>query len=233
MHHQQHTRAAVLRLVAIGVMLGATGSTQANIITYTTPASYAAATTGNTTVNFSGIAPAMGFVSVNVPPGITVGGINFTINQATSNGSLFVVDGAFSNNPWGVPLLDSQFSTQTDENILITLPHAVTAAAFDFGSLVSSPVTFTLSTGETFGATTAGKPNLQFLGVTSSVPFTSIEISQPIGNAVVLEDVTIGTALAVPEPSTLALFAIGGLGLLGWRRWRGDARRRSSPSDAE
>jgi hypothetical protein len=31
-------------------------------------------------------------------------------------------------------------------------------------------------------------------------------------------------AAAIPEPSSFALFALGGLGLAGWRRWRGRAR---------
>ena len=58
-----------------------------------------------------------------------------------------VVDSGFSNNPWMVPLLDSQFSTATNENILISLPHPVTAAAFDPGSLDATTVTFTLTAG--------------------------------------------------------------------------------------
>jgi hypothetical protein len=190
------------------------------LVIVTTPADYNAATTGNTTVNFAGIAPANGFVTVPVPPGLTLGGVNFTIDTAASNGTLFVVDGGFSNNPWKVPLLDSQFSSATNENILITLPQPVTAAAFDFGSLNATTVTFTLSTGDTFTADTTGKPNLEFLGVLSSNPFTSIELSQPIGSALVLEDFTSGTV--VPEPASINLVVASGFGLLcyGWRRRR-------------
>jgi hypothetical protein len=195
------------------------------IVTFVTPAAYNAATSGNTTLNFTGIAPANGFVTVPVPPGLVIGGVNFSINTAQSNGSLFVVDTGFSNNHFGATVLDSQFSTSTNENILITLPHPVTAAAFDFFTINSEPVTFALSNGASFSATTPGSHGGDFIGVTSSTPFNSVELSQPIGDALALKDFTFGTA--VPEPASLTLVAVGGFGLLCFgRRKRQPAARR-------
>ncbi len=153
-----------------------------------------------------------------MPPGLTLGGVNFTINTAQSNGTLFVVDGGFPNNLFHVTLLDSQFSSSISDNILITLPQPVTAAAFDVGSNTNTTFTFTLSTGDTFTSINPGNHNIQFLGLTSTTPFTSIEISQPASsgvNALVLTDFTFGTA--IPEPGSFSLLATGGLGLLGYR----------------
>jgi hypothetical protein len=186
------------------------------IVTFATPAAYAAVTAGNTTLNFAGIAPANGFVTETVPPGLTIGGVNFTINKTQSNGSLFVVDSGFSNNHFGATVLDSQFSSSTNENIVITLPNAVTAAAFDFFTINSEPITFTLSNGASFMVTTPGSHGGAFIGVTSSTPFDSVELSQPIGDALALEDFTFGTA--VPEPASVTLVAVGGLGVVCFGR---------------
>jgi hypothetical protein len=219
----RHWSAGVFSGVALALFCVAP-SARGGFTTYTTPAAYNAASTGNMTHTFSGVAPANGFIQEPVPPGLTLGGVNFTIDTSKSNGRLFVVDMGFSNNFFHATTLDSQFSTSTNENILITLPNPVTAAAFDFGSINSTTVTFALSTGDSFTSQTPGSHGIQFIGVTSSAPFTSVELSQPIGDALNLVDFTSGTA--TPEPASLTLLATGGLGLLGYgiRRRRIGAR---------
>jgi PEP-CTERM motif-containing protein len=44
--------------------------------------------------------------------------------------------------------------------------------------------------------------------------------NSPFGAGAAFFEVTPFVGAAVPEPSTFALFALGGLGLAGWRRWR-------------
>jgi hypothetical protein len=58
----------------------------------------------------------------------------------------------------------------------------------------------------------AASEGITFSGVSGS----------PVLNGLQLRD--LGPATPIPEPSSLALFALGGLGLAGWRRWRGRAR---------
>jgi hypothetical protein len=64
-----------------------------------------------------------------------------------------------------------------------------------------------------------------FFGVISDTPFTTVRLINPpgtAGDAVGVDDITIGqkAVAAVPEPSSLTLFGLGGLGLLGygWQR---------------
>jgi hypothetical protein len=217
-------RATVRRLALAAAVLGPmAGSTQAGTTFFTGRASYNAATTGNTTINFEGIAPPNDSIFEPTPPGITLSGVNFTIDHTNNNSSLFVIGDGFYYA--GTSVLSSQFSDTGPDNIVVTLPRASTAFAVDFGTFNQSPVTFTLSTGETFTQPTPAFPGLVFLGVVDTTPFTSVRLSQPIGDALNLADVTFGTS-AVPEPSALAmgsLAALTGLGL-GW--WRRDQARR-------
>jgi hypothetical protein len=214
-------RSAGVFLGTVLALFCAVSPARGGLTFFSTAPSYNAATTGNTAVNFTGIASANNFVQENVPPGLTVGGVNSTIDTTKSNGSLFVVDAGFSNNFFHVTILDSQFSSTTNDNILITLPHAVTAAAFDFGSNNGSTVTFALSTGDTFTRSTTAQ-SIQFVGLTSTLPFTTVEFSQPTGGGLVLQDLVFGTA--VPEPGSITLVATSGLVLLGY----GLRRRRTA-----
>ena len=197
-----------------------------SVVLYTTASDYYAATTDNKTVDFTGIAPVDNYKTIAVPPGLDVGGVNFTIDTASSNGSLYVVDGGFSNNFFHVTILDSQFSSSTNDNIVITLPYAVTAAAFNFGSNIGLDVSFLLSTGDSFTRGTAPQ-QIQFVGLTSSTPFTTIELSQALNGGLVIQDFTFSPA--VPEPTSIALVATGGLIVLGHgvRRRRTAARSRA------
>jgi hypothetical protein len=99
----------------------------------------------------------------------------------------------------------------------------VTAFGLDFGTLFdASTASFTLSNG--FSATniaTLGSLQTQFIGFISSVAFNQITLTVPDDASFVVADVTTATAVT-PIPGTLPLLvsALGGLGVLGYRRQR-------------
>jgi hypothetical protein len=196
---------------------------------YTSPAAWNAAVTGATTVNFEGIAPPGGFVSLSSPPGINVGGINFQIDRGNSNGNLFVVGDGFY---YSQSALTSQESTTSLNSLLVTLPSPVIAVAADVGSVdvnsTADTLTFNLSDGTSFSVTPQppGFTTLGFVGVTTSVPIVSVEITSPSnggGNGINMTDFSTASG-TVPEidanvmGSALTLLAGGVLVLRGRRR---------------
>ena len=204
----------VARVVATAsVVLLLAAPARAGLTFYSSLATYNASTLGNTTIGFEGIASDNSFAFQATPPGITLSGINFTINHANNNGNLFVI--GQGNYYAGTSVLSSQESTTGPNNLQITLPGAYTSFALNLGSFSSSQFTFSLSTGDTFTEPTPAFPGLGFIGVTSTVAFTSLSISEPIGDVLNIDNFTFGTAAAVSEPASLTL-TVAGLVLLGF-----------------
>jgi hypothetical protein len=212
---------------ALAVVQPSWSEAEAGFTVYTSASDYAAASTGNTTVNFNGLAPSGGFTPEPVPPGLTVGGVNFTIDQSTSNGLLFVIN-QLGPHYGPAPVVSSQGSTSGVDNLVVTLPGASTAFAFDGNSFINSsgsfganPLTVTLSNGDSFTFTHPPDGTYGFIGVTDTTAFTSITITDSTnggGGTMNLADVSFGAA--VPEPSSLALLAIGVAGVVGLRMRR-------------
>jgi hypothetical protein len=105
-------------------------------------------------------------------------------------------------------------------DLAITLPPGgATAIAFDYGSFNGTPFTFTLSTGDSFTTNPVTFGLESFLGFTSTNTITSLTIHAGSQEAIVLGDLSFGTAI-LPEPSTFVLFGLGvaGLATRCWRR---------------
>jgi hypothetical protein len=104
--------------------------------------------------------------------------------------------------------------------LLITLPTPKTAFGLDFNTLFSTTTaTFTLSNGFTTSIpTTATVGSSEFLGFVSTTPFDTISLSVPNGQAWIIADFTM--ASAVPELSTWAMMILGfaGVGFMAYRR---------------
>jgi len=165
---------------------------------------FLAASAGVTTIDFGDVAPPGGFLFLPTPPGLTLSGVNFTIDRTTSNGNLFAIgEGFYYPN---VAVLSSQASTTGNNNLLITLPGGFTAVGTGFASFGPSTLTFTLSTGDSFTRETLDffRGFASFVGVVSSEPITSVRIDlQRTDDLINIGGFSFGSA--VPEPSTLVM----------------------------
>jgi len=200
-------------LVAVGLAVAATAApSQASIVVYNNQASFNAATTGLTSVNFVGLAPPGGFTYYGNT--LTTGGLTFTDVGAR----LFVIDPGFSPPSWsytpGRPVLTDNFGGGAGLTTT-AFPAGTTAVSFTIGDFGPTTATITLSTGDVVNLNLAGQPNLDFIGFTSTIPITSVTIQDGI-QAPVIDTVQFGQA--IPEPATFAVFGVLAFGALGARR---------------
>lgn len=199
------------------VLLVASCVAQADII-YSSKAAWAGALSGSpTTINFGGIPLPQpqndAFYGSGPGSSVTVGGVSFAIGPAGTDSLLFVVGPNYYSDP--VAEISEQDTESTSlappDDLLITLPSAVTAFGFDFGGLFTGDTaTVTLSDGSVQMVAAPAPPNLAFFGVTAPGGITSVDITLP-GDTYGLDmtDFSYGTAATtstVPEPSPLLLF---------------------------
>jgi hypothetical protein len=210
----KHPLPFCLATLAILAVMFAPTQSKADTV-YTSLSSFNAATTGNTTITFNGIAAPGGFVAETSPA--TFAGATFSTTS-----SLFVIDPGF----YGFSYSNGGFLNadfQQPDVITVTLP-SVTAVGFDFGGLfgATGPYLVTLSDGFSTSLSSSGSAasdNLSFVGFTSSTPLTSITLTLPDAPEYNAIDNFV-YASAVPEPGTLGLLATGLLGVAGGIRRR-------------
>jgi hypothetical protein len=212
---------ATTSITTLALFVG-TNSAQAAITQFSDLSSFQAGTSGLTTIDFEGLAPAGGFSYYD--PNLTVSGVSFT----DSNVSAYVVDSAFqpSNYNWGsgAVLLGSKDGLPNG-TITAALPSGVTAIGSDIMSFDSyaSPFSITLSTGETFTVGSLNYPDRKFVGFTSDTAISSISF-QATNGYTLLDNFRFGTAgaapapTAVPEPFTMIGTFVGGTAAMRMRK---------------
>jgi hypothetical protein len=187
----------------------------ANVIQYTTQSAFSAASSALTTIDFSAFATS----SYNYyGTQLSTQGVTFS-NPA---GSLFVFNSSFYGSSGNGPTQGGNYlNNNSDRPITVTFSQGVTAFSLNVADLFSRAQTsgsIVLSNGESFafGATSS---QYTFLGFTSTTAITGYTIDS--GYYTVLDDVSFGKAVAVPEPASLALVGLGLLGCAALRRKRG------------
>jgi PEP-CTERM motif len=174
-------------------------SARGALIQFDTRTAFDAATTNQTIIDFSGLAPANGFAYFGTPGSLTLSGVNF----ATPNGPLFVQNDGVSSR------LTVQQGTPTSV-LDVTLPAGTTAVGFDF--LSGDPLTITFVTGEAFDLGSMPGPDYGFAGFISDQAISSISLESLTGTD--YKNFTFGQA--VPEPSSVVMLGAGALGFIGY-----------------
>jgi len=190
-------------------------------------------TIGDVTGNFEGVTPLSncsangcfgGFASV------TVAGATFT---TPNSGGQINVNSANYNGPsdQSTPyLVNSVYNGSAPDIVDIALASPTTAFGLNFDTLFNSTTaTFTLSNGySTNVSSTPTEGNAAFIGFLSSTPISSVQISVPNDQSIVVSDFTTATATTVsaaPEPAIwlLMIAGLGGVGLM-LRREKADLK---------
>jgi hypothetical protein len=208
-------RATLLAVIGLGLVMPIA---HADVI-YDSRSNFQAATSGLDTITFEGIAPPVGSVSVSSPPGLTLDGVNFSIDRSNgSDGSLYVVGPDFYYP--GNSVLTSQQATVYDNNITINLPSGVFALGLDYGSFFGGPLIFTFSEGtQLLRFAPDLNEGLSFVGIISTVAISSLNISADPSETLNIGNVSFGSSApaAVPEPAThipAGIAALFGLAIL-------------------
>jgi hypothetical protein len=208
-------------LSTLAVMVTPAYST--TITSYTDSATWVAATTGVTTDNFSGLAPAGTFTTTGA---IFQNGVEF-LGLAGATG---IADTSiFSWDNFGTGFAGFVTNSQNAIGVTITLPTPVTAFSLNLFTNPSA-ATFTVTTLSTpFTVPTFAVPTPAFFGVTSDTPFSTVSLSVPAGSTYAFFDnFAFGTAQAgqqtgqVPEAGTFFLI---GTGLIGFAAFRAKTRQ--------
>jgi hypothetical protein len=196
---------------ALGIGLGIIGlawPADAGFTTYTDQASFSAATTGLTNINFNGhVSSPTTFIGYAIPSGYTdaATGTNFTFTNSVGDDINITGRNYYGTNYFSTDTLNYSSSIPPTAAEVITLPGSARAFSLMFSSYnISAPVTFTLSNGDSYTAPTSSAfGTVDFLGFTDTTAFTSVTISS---HKEYLLSVSYQGS-AVPEPSSLILMA--------------------------
>ncbi|MGQ0792885.1 MAG: PEP-CTERM sorting domain-containing protein [Deltaproteobacteria bacterium] len=201
-------------LSALLIALSFAGRAEAVIVTFMDRASFAAAVPGATVENYDGVA-----AGTVIPDGNSFNGVTY---NSSAGDALVTASFLPLSSPNGLGDTTVGFFLSAD-TITFTFPTLISA----FGISVN---TFAVATGDHTATTDLGDvvdsffdpfPGFgtgQFIGFTSTIPFSSVTIAAPGGSAYTLDDLNF--LAAAPEPATLLLLGSGlaAVGLFGRRK---------------
>jgi hypothetical protein len=202
--------------------VAATAPARGATVWFTDRASWEAAVSVNTNVDFSGLASSGSTLAIFNPWSITVSDVTFSTFGFQQ---LYVVDSAFDSARYdwgsGAVLQGPGGGAHSESGLDITFAGSY-AAGLDFMAASGtapelSAFSFLLSNGDFQGLNSAAFPNRAFVGFISDTKITSIRVANE-GTTVLLDNVALATSSA-PEPSTL-LYALPGLALIAAGRRR-------------
>lgn len=221
----------MLYVCLFSALIAMTPPARATLITYTTPAAFAAAASGLTTIDFEGIATANSFTSYNTAAGLTVSGVQFIGQQSATAYSLQVVNPGATTTyyDWGsgAGLKGPSYNIAGfTPYIDIDLPASISALGVDLMTGSPNGLTYQVSVaGSNFTIATATRPTRTFFGVTSSAPFSTVRLTltgtvQSDSSYALIDNVKFGAAGSqTAEASSLVLIG-SGLAMLGSVRRR-------------
>jgi EamA domain-containing membrane protein RarD len=216
--------ALVLALVA-APSFGAT-------VTYSDNTSWTAATSNQTSISFSGLAPTGSFTDYGTSTGLVSSGVTFLGYLSPTAYMLAVVDSMFASPYYNFgsggslrgPVNDRASTSAFLPYIQVNLPASVTGFAVDLMTISPNalPFTITLADGETFTVNTGNRPNTAFFGLTTTSAIAYIDFALPTssingGTYALLKDFQYSTSSSqsqgtpgqTPEAATLIMIGTG------------------------
>jgi hypothetical protein len=214
-------------LFAFGLALAPAYSN--TITTYSTAASWQAATTaGYQTVTFEGLTAPGTVTDYYSPSGVTNSGVEFIGYSSGGASDVQVIDTTISsyyNDGSGDALLQTMNRPNSSSPlpyINIVLPANVTSLSLDLWTASSAGMTYSITVaGNTYNVPTVGGNTETFWGITSTSPITSLQLDVPSstyngGTDAFLDNFSFGAddMSAAPEAATYLLIGSGLIGLV-------------------
>jgi len=226
------------RILCAAVLLSVAPAFATVISTYSSQASWSAASSGVQTVDFEGLAP---YHSVSgTLYSLTLDGVTFSAVQGAGSYGMQVVDTNFSqwaNFGTNDALWLTPMNTSPAPSFHIVLPSAVTSFSMNLMSYSPGGLSFSVTAGgSTFTVPTYTVPTPGFFGATFDTPVTTIDVT-PLGvvsangTDPLLDNFSFGAATGgqtdpgsdAPEAGTLMMIGSGLVGLTAITRRRAKA----------